>query len=140
MSKSLLSLAVTAFVLSGCSLIPDYQRLEAPVAAQFPQGPAYSSAQAPGQAAAEQGWKQFFHDPALQQLIQTALVNNRDLRVAALNIDAYAAQYNIQRADLFPAVSATGSGSRQRVPARSSQTGKESISSSYSATLGISSY
>lgn len=42
MSKSLLSLAVTAFVLSGCSLIPDYQRPEAPVAAQFPQGPAYS--------------------------------------------------------------------------------------------------
>ena len=140
MSKSLLSLAVTAFVLSGCSLIPDYQRPEAPVAAQFPQGPAYSSAQAPNQAAAEQGWKQFFHDPALQQLIQTALVNNRDLRVAALNIDAYAAQYNIQRADLFPAVSATGSGSRQRVPARSSQTGKAGISSSYSATLGISSY
>lgn len=140
MSKSLLSLAVTAFVLSGCSLIPDYQRPEAPVAAQFPQGPAYSSTQAPNQAAAEQGWKQFFHDPALQQLIQTALENNRDLRVAALNIDAYAAQYNIQRADLFPAVSATGSGSRQRVPARSSQTGKEGISSSYSATLGISSY
>ncbi|WET12080.1 AdeC/AdeK/OprM family multidrug efflux complex outer membrane factor [Pseudomonas sp. D3] len=140
MSKSLLSLAVTAFVLSGCSLIPDYQRPEAPVAAQFPQGPAYSPTQAPSQAAAEQGWKQFFHDPALQQLIQTALENNRDLRVAALNIDAYAAQYNIQRADLFPAVSATGSGSRQRVPARSSQTGKESISSSYSATLGISSY
>ncbi|WP_426099555.1 MULTISPECIES: AdeC/AdeK/OprM family multidrug efflux complex outer membrane factor [unclassified Pseudomonas] len=140
MSKSLLSLAVTAFVLSGCSLIPDYQRPEAPVAAQFPQGPAYSPTQAPSQAAAEQGWKQFFHDPALQQLIQTALENNRDLRVAALNIDAYAAQYNIQRADLFPAVSATGSGSRQRVPARSSQTGKEGISSSYSATLGISSY
>ena len=140
MSKSLLSLAVTAFVLSGCSLIPDYQRPEAPVAAHFPQGPAYSSAQAPGQAAAEQGWKQFFHDPALQQLIQTALVNNRDLRVAALNIDAYAAQYQIQRADLFPAISATGSGSRSRTPAKLSQTGESTISSQYSAGLGISSY
>ena len=140
MSKSLLSLAVTAFVLSGCSLIPDYQRPEAPVAAQFPQGPAYSPTQAPNQAAAEQGWKQFFHDPALQQLIQTALENNRDLRVAALNIDAYAAQYRIQRADLYPAVSANGSGSRQRVPARASQTGESSISSSYSATVGISAY
>jgi len=140
MSKSLLSLAVTAFVLSGCSLIPDYQRPEAPVAAQFPQGPAYSSDQAPSQAAVEQGWKQFFHDPALQQLIQTALVNNRDLRVAALNIDAYAAQYQIQRADLFPAVSATGSGSRSRTPAKLSQTGESTISSQYSAGLGISSY
>ncbi|AZE47104.1 Multidrug efflux system, outer membrane factor lipoprotein OprM [Pseudomonas chlororaphis] len=140
MSKSLLSLAITAAVLSGCSLIPDYQQPQAPVAAQYPQGPAYSPAEAANQAAAEQGWRQFFHDPALQQLIQTALVNNRDLRVAALNIDAYAAQYQIQRADLFPAVSANGSGSRQRTPARLSQTGEAAISSQYSATLGVSAY
>ncbi|VVQ16473.1 efflux RND transporter outer membrane subunit EmhC [Pseudomonas fluorescens] len=140
MSKSLLSIAIAALVLSGCSLIPDYQRPDAPVAGQYPQGPAYSPAQAPAQAAAEQGWKQFFHDPALQQLIQVALENNRDLRVAALNIDAFAAQYRFQRADLFPAVSANGNGSRQRVPARASQTGEAGITSSYSATVGISAY
>ena len=140
MSKSLLSLAVAAFVLSGCSLIPDYQQPAAPVPSEFPQGPAYSPAQAPNQAAAEQGWKQFFHDPALQQLIQVALENNRDLRVAALNIDAFAAQYRIQRADLFPAVSANGTGSRQRLPADASQTGEAGIVSSYSATVGISAY
>ncbi|WP_223510524.1 efflux RND transporter outer membrane subunit EmhC [Pseudomonas sp. BF-RE-03] len=140
MSKSLLSIAVAAFVLSGCSLIPDYQQPEAPVAAQYPQGPAYSPAQAPNQAAAEQGWKQFFHDPALQQLIQLSLENNRDLRVAALNIDAFAAQYRISRADLFPAVSANGTGSRQRVPADASQSGQAGITSSYSATVGISAY
>ena len=140
MSKSLLSLAVAAFVLGGCSLIPDYQQPEAPVAGQYPQGPAYSPAQAPAQAAAEQGWKQFFHDPALQQLIQVALENNRDLRVAALNIDAFAAQYRISRADLFPAVSANGTGSRQRVPANASQTGEAGITSSYSATVGVNAY
>ena len=76
MSKSLLAVAVAAFTLGGCSLIPDYQRPEAPVAAQYPQGPAYSPTEAASKAAAEQGWRQFFHDPALQQLIQTALVNN----------------------------------------------------------------
>jgi multidrug efflux system outer membrane protein len=140
MSKSLLSLAVAAFVLGGCSLIPDYQQPQAPVAEQYPLGPAYSPAQTPEQAAAEQGWKQFFHDPALQQLIQVALENNRDLRVAALNIDAFAAQYRIQRADLYPAVSANGSGSRQRVPENSSQSGQSRITSSYSATVGISAY
>ncbi len=140
MSKSLLSLAIAAFALSGCSLIPDYQRPDAPVAAQYPQGPAYSPADSANVAAAEQGWRQFFKDPALQQLIQIALENNRDLRVAALNIDAYSAQYRIQRADLFPAVSADGSGSRQRMPARASQTGESSITSQYSATLGVSSY
>ncbi|MFJ2337808.1 AdeC/AdeK/OprM family multidrug efflux complex outer membrane factor [Pseudomonas protegens] len=140
MSKSLLSLAITAIALSGCSLIPDYQRPETPVAAQFPQGPAYSPKEAANVAAAEQGWRQFFHDPALQQLIQTSLENNRDLRVAALNIDAYAAQYQIQRADLFPAVSANASGSRQRTPARMSQTGEAGITSQYSATVGVSAY
>lgn len=140
MSKSLLAVAVTAFTLGGCSLIPDYQRPEAPVAAQYPQGPAYKPNEAPAQAAAEQGWREFFRDPALQQLIQTALVNNRDLRVAALNIDAYAAQYRIQRADLFPAVTANASGSRQRMPARLSQTGESGITSQYSATLGVSAY
>lgn len=140
MSKSLISLAVTAIILSGCSLIPEYKQPAAPVAAQYPQGPAYSPAEAANMAAAEQGWRQFFHDPALQQLIQTALENNRDLRVAALNIDAYRAQYRIQRADLFPAVSADGSGSRQRVPANLSQTGQSGITSQYSATLGVSAY
>ncbi|HEX8543351.1 multidrug transporter [Pseudomonas syringae] len=140
MSKSLISLAVTAFILGGCSLIPEYNQPAAPVAAQYPQGPAYSPAEAANVAAAEQGWRQFFHDPALQQLIQTALVNNRDLRVAALNIDAYRAQYRIQRADLFPAVSATGSGSRQRVPANLSTSGESGITSQYSATLGVSAY
>ncbi|WP_434679977.1 AdeC/AdeK/OprM family multidrug efflux complex outer membrane factor [Pseudomonas sp. R1-18] len=140
MSKSLISLAVAAFILGGCSLIPEYNQPEAPVAAQYPQGPAYTPAEAANMAAAEQGWRQFFRDPALQQLIQTALVNNRDLRVAALNIDAYRAQFRIQRADLFPGVSADGSGSRQRVPADMSQLGQSGITSSYSATLGVSAY
>ena len=93
MSKSLIALAVTAFILGGCSLIPDYNQPAAPVPAQWPQGPAYSPTESAAVAAAEQGWRQFFQDPALQQLIETALVNNRDLRVAALNIDAYRAQY-----------------------------------------------
>ena len=140
MSKSLISLAVAAFVLGGCSLIPEYKQPALPVAAQYPQGPAYSPAEAANVAAAEQGWRQFFRDPALQQLIQAALVNNRDLKVAALNIEAYRAQYRIQRADLFPAISADATGTRQRSPADLSTSGQAGISSQYSATLGISSY
>ena len=140
MSKSLISLAVAAFVLGGCSLIPEYQQPALPVAAQYPQGPAYSPAEAANVAAAEQGWRQFFRDPALQQLIQAALVNNRDLKVAALNIEAYRAQYRIQRADLFPAISADATGTRQRTPADLSTSGQAGIGSQYSATLGISSY
>lgn len=140
MSKSLISLAVAAFVLGGCSLIPEYKQPALPVAAQYPQGPAYAPAEAANVAAAEQGWRQFFRDPALQQLIQAALVNNRDLKVAALNIEAYRAQYRIQRADLFPAISADATGTRQRTPADLSTSGQAGIGSQYSATLGISSY
>ncbi|RMT96878.1 hypothetical protein ALP39_01448 [Pseudomonas marginalis pv. marginalis] len=134
-----LTLAGMAFVLGGCSLIPEYQRPEAPTPEQYPQAGVYALAQA-GTLAPSSDWQQLFHDPALQQLIREALVNNRDLRVAALNVEAFQAQYRIQRADLFPAVSATGAGSRQRVPGEVNGTGKPAITSTYSATLGISAY
>ncbi|MDG9852719.1 AdeC/AdeK/OprM family multidrug efflux complex outer membrane factor [Pseudomonas nitroreducens] len=143
MRKSLLlpslHLAIAAGVLSGCSLIPDYERPEAPVAAAYPQGDAYDAAQ-PANAGADIGWREFFKDPQLQRLVEVSLENNRDLRVAALNIEAYRAQYRIQRADLFPAVDASFDGSRQRLPADLSQTGSSMISSQYGATLGITSW
>lgn len=136
MRKSLLSLALAAAALSGCSLIPDYQRPDAPVAAAYPQGAAYAAAPA-SSAAVELDWQSYFRDPQLRRLIDVSLQNNRDLRVAALNIEAYQAQYRIQRAELFPAVNADFSGSRQRLPARVSSTGSEMISSQYGATLGV---
>ncbi|WGT27217.1 AdeC/AdeK/OprM family multidrug efflux complex outer membrane factor [Pseudomonas marginalis] len=128
-----------ACMLGGCSLIPEYQRPEAPMPAQYPQGGVYRLAQA-GNGDPASDWQQQFHDPALQQLIRDALVNNRDLRVAALNVEAFQAQYRIQRADLFPAVSATGAGKRQKLPGDVTGTGKSAITSSYSATLGLSAY
>jgi multidrug efflux system outer membrane protein len=140
MSKSLISLAVAAFVLGGCSMIPEYQQPALPVAEQYPQGEAYAPAEAAEVAAAEQGWRQFFTDPALERLVQVALENNRDLRVAALNIEAYRAQYRIQRADLFPAVNADGTGTRQRTPGDLSVLGEPGISSQYGVTLGVSAY
>jgi len=131
---SLLSLAV---LLAGCSLIPEYQRPASPSAAQYPQGAVYP-APTPGAARAED-WRTLFNDPALQQLIESALVNNRDLRVAALNVEAFQAQYRIQRADLLPAVSANASESRQRLPP--SVTGsKAMINSTYAVNLGVSAY
>ncbi|MBM9488988.1 efflux transporter outer membrane subunit [Pseudomonas sp. ICBG1301] len=141
MNKFAFSLVTVAVALSGCSLIPDYQQPAAPVAPQYPQGPAYAAAAGTvSEEAASQGWRTLFRDPALQQLIQTALTQNRDLRVAALNVEAYRAQYQIQRANLFPAISAGVGGTRQRVPASITRTGKAAITSTYSATLGMSAY
>lgn len=59
-------------------------------------------------------WQQLFVDERLRQVIALALDNNRDLRVAMLNIEKARAEYRIQRASLFPAVTATGSHTAQR--------------------------
>jgi multidrug efflux system outer membrane protein len=132
------SLILCAALLCGCSLAPDYQRPGAAVAAHYPQGPAY---QGDVQAhPAIDDWRQVFQDPVLRQLIDNALANNRDLRSAALNVEAYRAQYRIQRAELLPKVSANGQGQRQYLPRRMTGTDQGMISSTYAATLGVSAY
>jgi multidrug efflux system outer membrane protein len=137
MKKSLLSLALIS-ALAGCTMIPDYLRPEAPVQAAYPTGDVYpQSNTAGGVPAAELGWREFFQDADLQQLIDSALRNNRDLRVAALNVEAYRAQYRIQRAELYPQVDIGSGATRQRLPGDLSQSGEASISSQYSATVGI---
>jgi len=84
--------------------------------------------------AADIGWKEFFVNPALQQLIQIALDNNRDLRLAALNVERTQALYRIQRADRLPSVN--GSFGLQRQP--SVLTGEQT--SNYSIGLGITAF
>ena len=108
-------LVVLAGVLSGCTMAPTYTRPEAPVPAVWPAGPAYQ-----GQAgtsakpeAADIPWQEFFIDGHLRGVIKLALENNRDLRVAALNIEKVQAQYRIQRAALVPEIDAAGSVSNQ---------------------------
>ncbi|MCX2888171.1 MULTISPECIES: efflux transporter outer membrane subunit [Pseudomonas] len=132
------ALTVFAALLCGCSLTPAYQPPAPPVPGQFPQGPAYTGDSQIHQAADD--WQQVFHDPLLRQLISNALVNNRDLRTAVLNVQAYQAQYRIQRADLLPKVSATGQGEREYLPRGVTGTGQGVISSTYAATLGVSAY
>src|SRR5258706_5144354 len=100
-----------AFVLAlaaGCSLQPLYERPRAPVAGAFPSGAAYKSAQARETTlpAGDIGWRDFLRDARLQRLVEIALANNRDLRVAVLNVEQVRAQYRIQRAALFPQVGA----------------------------------
>jgi multidrug efflux system outer membrane protein len=129
--KSLLAVVI-AGVLGGCSMIPDYQRPAAPVPATWADGQTQASA------TVAPAWEAFFADAQLRELIGLALENNRDLRVATLNVEAYRAQYRIQRAELFPAVSANGDGSRSRTPADLSPLGESATSGQYSATLGLS--
>ena len=95
-------LATAAAVLAGCaSMAPPYERPAAPVAAAFPDLPAGAPAAEP---AADIEWQRFFIDPRLKRLIELALLNNRDLRIAVLNIERVRAQYQVQRAEQFPAL------------------------------------
>jgi multidrug efflux system outer membrane protein len=85
-------------------------------------------------------WREFFTDERLRQVIGTALTNNRDLRLVALNVERARALYGIQRAELMPAVGATGSGEKQRLPADLSSSGKATTSERYDVNVGISSW
>ena len=114
--------------LTGCSMMPAYDRPQAPVAADWPYPGAGS-----GQSAMELGWESFFADERLRGLIATALRSNRDLRVAVLNIEQARAQYDIRNADRYPTIGATVSGSR----APSSSGG---INSTYTAGLAFSAW
>lgn len=129
-------MALTAVAaLGGCTLIPDYQRPDAPVAGTW----SGAAGQQPGGVpVALPGWREFFRDPALQQLVGLALENNRDLRIASLNVESYRALYRVQRSELFPQVTGDGSASRSRTPADLSQTGEGRTGGQYSATIGAS--
>lgn len=141
MRSRFLLLAGLSFILSACSLAPQYRRPDAPVPAQWPQSEAYQdirTVEAP--IASELDWRAFFTDPGLQQLIDLALVNNRDLRLAAQNVERARAMYGIQRAELFPAVNAAGGGGKQRRSADLIALGDPRTVEQYNLDLGIASW
>ena len=107
---TLLALLV-ASALSGCSLVPTYERPELAVPATLPVAET-GGAPAPASNVAQVPWTQYFPDARLQGLIRRALDNNRDLRVAVLNIEQLRAAYQIQNADRFPTLNGVINGSR----------------------------
>ncbi|AVQ81554.1 MULTISPECIES: efflux transporter outer membrane subunit [unclassified Variovorax] len=133
--RSLALSAMASAVLAGCvNLAPEYTAPASPV----PQALPSSGVEAP--TPIDVGWRSFFVEPRLRGTIELALANNRDLRVAALNIERARAQYGIARAGLFPTVEAGASGSRSRTPGSLSTSGEARIGSQYSADLGLTSY
>lgn len=137
----LLIIVLGMFFMGGCSLAPKYTRPAAPVPDKWPDGAAYRTVQSEGAVpAAELKWREFFTDPRLQKAIETALVNNRDLRLAALNVERSRALYGVQRAELFPAVSGGARGYQERLPGDLSQSGSARTSERYDVNFGIASW
>ncbi|MCU0583786.1 MAG: efflux transporter outer membrane subunit [Syntrophales bacterium] len=124
-------------LLGGCSLAPTYTRPEAPVPASWPasSGPQADNTK---QAAADVPWKEFIVDEKLQKVVGLALSNNRDLRVAALNVQRTQALYRIQRAELLPSVNAGAVFSKERVPGILSGSGQPKTTELYNVNVGIS--
>jgi outer membrane protein, multidrug efflux system len=139
--KTFLLPALLVSLLWGCTLAPPYSKPAAPVPADWPAGAAYqdvkTSASTP---AAELPWREFFTDGRLREIISLAMNNNRDLRLAVLNVERARAYYGIQRAELLPSVNAAGSGSRERVPADLSTTGSARTNERYDIKMGISAW
>ena len=139
--RNCLAVLLPLILLPACSLIPDYTRPALPVAAEYPAPPPGLPPKPASLAeASDLGWKQFFADPVLQNLITVSLTNNRDLRVAAENVAAAQAQYRQQRAGLYPTIDATASGTFEREsPAASGGFGALHVND-YSLGLGVASY
>lgn len=136
MLKPIAAGIASALLLSACTLAPNYQQPEVKLPGQF----RYDTAAQSSSRAADTGWEDYFADPRLKSLINLALKNNPDLRMAALNAEAVRAQYVITRAASLPGINASGTGQRARVAQDLSSTGQSYIAESYNVGLGIASY
>lgn len=129
------SLLVGTTLTSACSFIPRYERPASPVSASWLSG----ADPADAKDAVTLGWSDFFQSPELRQLINKGLANNRDLRIAALNIETAQAQYRIQRSNLLPTINGTLSMSRSHMPAIGAQ-GFSGTFSQYTANIATTAY
>jgi multidrug efflux system outer membrane protein len=138
--KPLMCVGLTV-VLVSCTMAPRYERPESPVAEQLSRlETEYAGAGQDVSVNGAIGWREFYRDAQLQGLLEKALENNRDLRLAALNVEQLQAQYRIERAGLFPDLDLNASSIRQQVPASLSLTGAETITAQYSVGLGVAAY
>lgn len=125
-----IALALVA-ALAGCSPLP-LVRPEPPLPATFPE-----TGEAPTPLPV---WRDYYREPALQQLIEAALAHNRDLRLAAARVAEARALAGLARADRLPTVEAQASANRARLPRDLSGTGAPRIADRYDVGLGVTAF
>lgn len=133
MHKSSASLLAITLFSSSCSFVPQLDPVSSQVSARFP-------GKTGGEVSADIAWQKFFTDPRLRKLVETSLANNRDLRVAALNVEQSRAQYGISRSELFPTLNLSASGERSRTLGSGASGGGASESSTYDVKVDLVSY
>ena len=137
MLRNLTLILLAATALSACTMAPATVR---PALAVDNAWPIASANTGSAVTAADLGWREVFVDPRLQGVIELSLNNNRDLRVAVLNIEKARAQYRVQRAALLPGVNATASGTRGESSSAQVVAGGDRTVEVYSAGVGVTSY
>ena len=144
--RPFLPLLLAGTVLSACNLAPKYVRPSGAVPAALPQGGVYPSAATDAPDVTAIGWRDFFTDDRLRQVIQLGLDNNRDLRLAAANVLQARGQYRVQRADILPSISANGSATYTNSAGAAASTGGAATGGSstdiqyFSANVGVSAF
>ncbi|MGH7992951.1 MAG: efflux transporter outer membrane subunit, partial [Limisphaerales bacterium] len=135
-------LALFLLTFAGCTLIPKYHQPAAPVSSTWPKVPGYRATPTHAAAvpAADIGWREFFRDARLQQLIELALTNNLNLRVAVLNVEETHSLYRVQRSALVPTVDINADGTRQRIPFGFAGNGQSTTYNDFKVNLGVASY
>jgi multidrug efflux system outer membrane protein len=137
MLRNLTLALLAASALSACTLAPKTVR---PALAVDNAWPIASANTGSAVTAADLGWREVFQDPRLQGVIDLALSNNRDLRVAVLNIEKARAQYRVERAALLPGVDATATATRGENSAAQTQPGVSRDVKAYTAGVGVTAY
>ena len=132
-----LSLSVlAAAVLSACSLAPDYTRPDLAVENQWPVG-----VNAAGERkVTDLDWHDLFPDPRLQAVIELALTNNRDLRIALARVEEARGLYGVQRADRFPGADLSIGRTGSRTPANVAGTAQDLKINRYDGNLNLLSF
>jgi multidrug efflux system outer membrane protein len=124
--RRLISLSLLALTLAGCMVGPDYVRptVETP--------PAWRLTGTEAQDTANTAWWQQLGDPVLNDLIASAIKENKDLMVATARVDQFAAQYGVVRADLYPQIGASAAFGQQQATKR----GGNDLPSGYHTVTG----
>jgi multidrug efflux system outer membrane protein len=135
--RRLLALGAVGLVLSGCTLEPHEAPPAPAIPTTWPTGPAYPPTSAEA-APPTLSYRDVFHDPHLQALIDRALANNQDLRATLANVEIARSQYRVQRSDLFPQVGANFTASRDH--ARPTAGAPAVTARGYQADVGLSTF
>jgi multidrug efflux system outer membrane protein len=133
--------AAVMVCFSGCVMIPETPKTQVSLSSQFSEKVAIKDSNSSNAVMASSvAWRDYFVDPGLDRLIELALQNNRDLKIAALTIEKTRALYQIQRSDLLPEITANAAQTVKRTPADLSGTGAATISRQVGVSVGFTSY